>query len=240
MIKLVEVYKSFGGEKVLNGVSLEIPKGKITVIIGASGVGKSVLLKHMIGLMKPDRGKAFVEGVDISSLDPKGLVELRKKFGMLFQNAALFDSLDVFENVAFPLKEHSDLSPSEIKKRVEEKLSIVGLKGIGHKMPSELSGGMKKRVGLARAIVLEPEVILYDEPTTGLDPIMTDSVDNLILGMQQKLKITSVVISHDIRSTFHIADKIVMVHEGRVIEEGSADDFRASKNAVVRRFINQT
>lgn len=237
MIKLVDVHKKFKSQQVLNGVNLDIPHGMITVIIGASGVGKSVLLKHIIGLMRPDSGKVFIDGIDIGRLSSPDLVELRKKFGMLFQGAALFDSLNVFDNVAFPLVEHSSLSLTEIKKRVDEKLGLVGLHGVGSKMPSELSGGMKKRVGLARAIILEPKCILYDEPTTGLDPIMTDSVDNLILDMQQKLKITSVVISHDIKSTFHVADQIAMIHDGVVIEYGTVDDFRASKNSIVKKFI---
>lgn len=240
MIKLVDVHKRFGGQKVLDGITLDILRWEITVIIGASGVGKSVLLKHMIGLLKPDRGKIFVDGVDLNKLSSSELVAIRKKFGMLFQGAALFDSLNVFENVAFPLMEHTGLSQAEIKKLVEEKLHLVGLKGVGNKMPSELSGGMKKRVGLARAIILQPEVILYDEPTTGLDPIMTDSVDNLILDMQQKLKITSVVISHDIVSTFDIADHVAMIYDGKIIEAGTPETFRASKNPVVARFIGQS
>ncbi len=239
MIQLIDVHKTFLEQKVLNGVDLRIPKGEITVIIGASGVGKSVLLKHMIGLLKPDRGKILVDGVDLRTLSPEGLVKIRQKFGMLFQGAALFDSLNVFDNVAFPLTEHTSLSHEEIKRKVREKLALVGLHGVDNKMPDELSGGMKKRVGLARAIILEPEVILYDEPTTGLDPIMTDSVDNLILSMQQKLKVTSVVISHDIKSTFDIADQIAMIHDGKIIEAGAPDKFRASKNEIVARFIGE-
>jgi phospholipid/cholesterol/gamma-HCH transport system ATP-binding protein len=239
MLQLIEVHKMFAGQRVLNGVNLRIPKGEITVIIGASGVGKSVLLKHMIGLLRPDRGRILVDGVDLAGLSPEGLVKTRQKFGMLFQGAALFDSLNVFDNVAFPLTEHTSLSHDEIKRRVREKLALVGLHGVEQKMPDELSGGMKKRVGLARAIILEPEVILYDEPTTGLDPIMTDSVDNLILSMQQKLKITSVVISHDIKSTFDIADQIAMIYDGRIIEAGTPDEFRASRNEIVERFIGE-
>ncbi|PIR18091.1 MAG: ABC transporter ATP-binding protein [Deltaproteobacteria bacterium CG11_big_fil_rev_8_21_14_0_20_49_13] len=237
MIKLVNVHKKFGGQKVLDGVTLDIPKGKITVVIGASGVGKSVLLKHMIGLLKPDSGKVFVDGIDLSNLSPVQLVNIRKKFGMLFQGAALLDSLNVFDNVAFPLVEHKKLSPSEIKRIVHEKLELVGLKNIDHKMPSELSGGMRKRVGLARAIILQPETMLYDEPTTGLDPIMTDSVDNLILDMQQKLKITSVVISHDIASAFTVADQIAMLHEGKIVEAGPPQRLKESRDPFVRKFI---
>jgi len=237
MIKLVNLHKAFDGQKVLNGVTLQIDKGAITVIIGSSGVGKSVLLKHMIGLLHPDSGKVFVEGVDLSSLSPQALVELRKKFGMLFQGAALFDSLNVFDNVAFPLFEHTTFTRKEIKKRVTETLDVVGLQGVEKKMPAELSGGMKKRVGLARAIILKPEVILYDEPTTGLDPIMTDSVDNLILSMQQRLKITSVVISHDIASAFKIADQVAMIHEGKIIECGTPGELAASEHPEVLKFI---
>ena len=239
MIKLIGVHKSFQKQKVLDGISLHIPRGQITVIIGTSGVGKSVLLKHMIGLMSPDSGRVMIDGIDIGGLSSIELVELRKKFGMLFQGAALFDSLTVYENVAFPLVEHTRLTEAEIRRKVSEKLELVGLHGVGYKMPSELSGGMKKRVGLARAIVLEPEVILYDEPTTGLDPLMIDSVDNLILSMQQKLSITSVVISHDIKSTFDIADQIAMIHDGKIIEAGTPERFRLSANPIVKRFIGE-
>jgi len=237
MIKLADVHKSFGTQKVLNGVNLEISKGEISVVIGPSGVGKSVLLKHMIGLIRPDRGKVFVDGTDLSTLDSQELVKLRNKFGMLFQSAALFDSFTVFDNVAFPLVEHTKLSPQEISKRVMEKLDLVGLKSVENKFPSELSGGMKKRVGLARAVILEPEIILYDEPTTGLDPIMTESVDQLILSLQKQLNITSVVISHDIVSAFNIADNIAMIYGGKIIEAGAPKDFKASNNEFVRKFI---
>ncbi len=239
MIKLIDVHKAFDGQKVLDGVNLEVPKDKIMVIVGASGVGKSVLLKHMIGLMKPDKGKIVVDGVDLSALSPLELVEIRKKFGMLFQGCALFDSLNVCDNVAFPLREHSNLSSSEIKAKVDEMLAIVGLEGICHKMPSDLSGGMKKRVALARAIILQPQIMLYDEPTTGLDPIMTESVDNLILDMQQKLDITSVVISHDIASAFRIADQIAMIDNGKIIVSGTSAEFAASNDPVVMKFIGR-
>lgn len=221
----------------MNGLNLDVPKGQITVVIGPSGVGKSVLLKHMIGLLAPDRGKVYIDGIDLGTLNPQTLVKIRNKFGMLFQNAALFDSFTVMENVAFPLVEHSDLSERQIKEKVLEKLELVGLHNVSHKLPSELSGGMKKRVGLARAIILEPEIILYDEPTTGLDPIMTESVDNLILSMQEKLNITSVVISHDIASTFSIADRIAMIHEGRIIESGTPEQFKGTDKDIVRKFI---
>jgi len=239
MIEIKDVYKSFNGQQVLRGADLLIPRGKITVIIGPSGCGKTVLLRHIIGLLKPDRGKVIVDGVDLSKLKRKELNEFRKRFGMLFQSAALFDSLTVFENVAFPLREHKLLSDEgKIEKIVHEKLQLVGLEGAGDKMPSELSGGMKKRVGLARAIVLEPQILLYDEPVTGLDPIMSVAIDNLILSMQQALKITSVVISHDIESAFRVADQIAMIDKGRIIECAAPDVFRHSENPTVRAFIS--
>lgn len=236
-INILDIHKSFGTQKVLDGMYLKIPKGKITVILGRSGIGKSVLLKHMIGLLRPDMGKVIVDGTDIWKLDIQKLNKFREKFGMLFQDAALFDSMNVFENVAFPLKEHTDFDEKKIKNIVREKLSLVDLYDIEEKIPSELSGGMRKRVGLARAIALDPEIILYDEPTTGLDPLMTDSVDKLILNTQQKLNITSVVISHDINSAFKIADKIAMIDNGKVLEEGDPKSFRASTKEKVQRFI---
>lgn len=238
MIEIRDVYKSFNGQTVLCGVNLQIPRGKITVIIGPSGCGKTVLLRHIIGLVKPDRGKVIVDGVDLSKLKRAELNEFRKRFGMLFQSAALFDSLTVFENVAFPLREHKLLDDEKkIESIVNEKLALVGLEGTGAKMPSELSGGMKKRVGLARAIVLKPQIVLYDEPVTGLDPIMSVAIDNLILSMQQALKITSVVISHDIESAFRVADQIAMLDKGKIIECAGPDVFRRSENPIVQAFI---
>lgn len=231
------VKKSFGTQMVLKGLNLQIPRGKITVIIGRSGGGKSVILKHMIGLLSPDSGRVIVDDVDLSSLDSLGLQNIRTKFGMLFQNAALFDSLNVFDNVAFPLVEHTEMDKSEIAARVKELLDLVEMPDIGHKMPSELSGGMRKRVGLARAIALKPEIILYDEPTTGLDPIMTDAIDNLILNMQKELGITSVVISHDIAATFHVADQIAMLYDGKIILSGTPDVFRQTTIPVVKQFL---
>lgn len=236
-IQFEDVKKSFGSQQVLRGLDLVIPRGKITVIIGRSGGGKSVILKHMIGLLHPDSGRITVDNVDLSTLDSVALRDIRTQFGMLFQNAALFDSLNVFDNIAFPLVEHSDFNRDQIAKRVKELLSVVGLPDIGHKMPAELSGGMRKRVGLARAIALKPEIILYDEPTTGLDPIMTDAIDNLILSMQKELGITSVVISHDIAATFHVADQIAMLHEGKIILSGPPDLFRTTTNPIVRQFL---
>lgn len=237
-IEIVNVSKTFGEQVVLHNLCLNIPKGKITVIIGRSGEGKSVLFKHMIGLLKPDSGQILVDGIDLMALDEFALNEMRKKFGMLFQNSALFDSMTVFENISFPLVEHSPFTAKEIAARVLDLIDLVGLKeNVLAKYPSELSGGMRKRVGLARAIALSPEILLYDEPTTGLDPIMTDIVDQLILGTQRKLGITSVVISHDIQGVFTIADNIAMLHEGKIILEGSPEVFRRSTNSFVRDFL---
>ncbi len=238
MISIQNVTKCFGTQKVLDGVSLEIPRGKITAIIGRSGEGKSVLLKHMIGLIKPDAGDVSVDGRNIGSMTDSDLLEHRKKFGMLFQDAALFDSLSVFENVAFPLVEHTKKSEAEISKRVTEVLSLVGLHDVEQKAPSELSGGMRKRVGLARAIALMPQIILYDEPTTGLDPIMTDSINQLISSTQKKLEdVTSVIISHDLEAAFRIADKVAMLHKGKILLEGNLEDFKKSKDPFVKQFL---
>ncbi len=238
MIEIKGLHKSFDGVAILKGIDLVIPKGKITVIIGPSGSGKTVLLRHIIGLLKPDKGRVVVDGVDLAALGSRELNDFRRRFGMLFQNAALFDSLSVLDNVAFPLIEsHRGRALPDVERIVEQKLALVGLPGIGRKMPSELSGGMRKRVGLARAIVLEPKIILYDEPTTGLDPIMTVAIDNLILSMQQKLSITSVVISHDIDSALRVADQIAMIHDGRIIERGSPEEFRRSENPAAREFL---
>ena len=217
IIELREVHKSFGTQKVLDGLSLKVPRGQTTVIIGRSGGGKSVILKHMIGLIKPDQGQVLVDGRDIRPLDDREINELRKRFGMLFQDAALFDSMTVFENVAFPLREHSRFDEKKIREVVEEKLGLVGLTGHGEKMPSQLSGGMRKRAGLARAIALEPEIILFDEPTTGLDPLMTDAINRLIQNTQEKLGITAVVISHDLQGAYQVAHQIAMLYQGRII-----------------------
>jgi phospholipid/cholesterol/gamma-HCH transport system ATP-binding protein len=239
MIEIINLHKSFNGHQVLRGVNLLIPEGKITVIIGPSGCGKTVLLRHIIGLAKPDSGKVVVNGVDLSTLKRAELNDFRRHFGMLFQSAALFDSLNVFENVAFPLRENKGMKDEkEIERIVNGKLALVGLPGTGEKMPSELSGGMRKRVGLARAIVLEPDIVLYDEPVTGLDPIMALAIDNLILSMQQTLNITSVVISHDIESAFSVADQIAMIDKGQIIECGEPQTFRRSKNPTVQSFLS--
>ncbi|MFV9691615.1 MAG: ABC transporter ATP-binding protein [Desulfobacteria bacterium] len=237
VIELVDVCKSFKGQKVLDGVNLSVDSGRITVIIGRSGGGKSVLLKHIIGLLKPDKGQILIDGTDIAKLNDRQLNDVRKVFGMLFQNAALFDSMSVGENVAFPLKEHTSIKPNLISEIVEQKLRQVGLTNVSHKMPSELSGGMRKRVGLARAIVLDPKIILFDEPTTGLDPIMADAIDALISETQGQTGATYVIISHDIKATFKVAHKIAMLYNGKIIETGTPDQLRSSDNSVVQQFI---
>jgi phospholipid/cholesterol/gamma-HCH transport system ATP-binding protein len=237
MIEIKGLHKSFGALKVLRGVDLQIPKGQITVILGRSGAGKSVLLKHIIGLIRPDRGRILIDKVDITRLGDKDLTEMRKKFGMLFQDAALFDSMDVGENVAFPLREHTKLHERDIQRIVAHKLEQVGLPGLEEKMPAELSGGMKRRVGLARAIALDPEIVLFDEPTTGLDPPMAEAIEHLIIETQRKLERTFVAITHSILTAFHIGHKIAMLHEGRIIKEGSPEAFRKSSNPVVKNFL---
>ncbi|GAB4249006.1 ABC transporter ATP-binding protein [Deferrisoma sp.] len=237
IIVFEEVHKSFRGQKVLDGLNLEIPRGKTTVIIGRSGGGKSVTLKHMIGLMRPDRGRILVDGQDITRLGRYEMNAVRRRFGMLFQEGALFDSMTVGENVAFPLVEHTKLDRAEIGRRVSEMLATVGLPGTEEKMPSELSGGMRKRVGLARALILEPEIVLFDEPTSGLDPIMADAIDRLILRTQRESGRTYVVISHDIPATFKIAHKIAMLYEGRIIAEGTPEEIRENPNPILVQFL---
>jgi phospholipid/cholesterol/gamma-HCH transport system ATP-binding protein len=237
VISIQNIFKSFGTQRVLKGMRLDIPKGKITVILGQSGQGKSVLLKILIGLLEQDDGVILVEGINPRELDPQKRMEFSKKFGMVFQNAALFDSMNVEDNVAFPLREHTHFSEVAIKEIVEKILADLGLPDILHKMPSELSGGMRKRVGLARALVLKPEIILYDEPTTGLDPLLADSVDGLIMETQRRLGVTSLVVSHDITAAFKIADKLALLHEGRILEEGPPEEFRQSKKPFVQQFI---
>lgn len=237
MIELIDVHKSFGDNYVLRGIDISIQHGETMVIIGGSGSGKSVIIKHMIGLLKPDKGNVIVDGKDVSVLREEELNELRKKFGMLFQGAALFDSLSVWENVGFGLREHTDLPDAEIKRMAIEKLKMVGLEGIGNLRPSELSGGMKKRVGLARAIAMEPEILLYDEPTTGLDPIMADAINDLIVEMKKKLKVTGVAITHDMVSAYKIGDRIAVLYKGKIIETGTPEEIKNSQNPVVHQFI---
>jgi len=222
---------------VLKGLDLEINKGETVVIIGRSGCGKSVLLKHMIGILKPDGGEVVVDGQKIADIKEKNLVDFRMKFGMLFQGAALFDSLDVYENVGFALLEHTDLKEPEIRKRVRQALESVDLTNIEHKRPAELSGGMKKRVGLARAICNKPQIILYDEPTTGLDPIMADMINDLIIRLQNQLKITSIVVTHDMTSAYKVGSRIAMLYEGKIIAQGSPDQIRNTQDPIVRQFI---
>lgn len=237
MIELKNIHKSYGANHVLRGVSLDVKKGESLVVIGGSGSGKSVLLKHIIGLLKPDEGEVIVDSAVLSQLDEDGLNEVRKKFGMLFQSSALFDSMSVWENVGFGLKRHTDLKDKEIKEIAVEKLGMVGLVGVEDEMPSELSGGMRKRVGLARAIAMEPEILLYDEPTTGLDPIMADAINDLIIEMRERLNITSIAITHDMKSAFKIADTIAMLYNGLIIEKGSSEEIKNTSDPVVRQFI---
>lgn len=236
-IVISNLYKSFGTQRVLNGIDLVCENGETTIIIGGSGAGKSLLLKLIIGLERPESGEIIIDGENITKLDKSRLLRKRMNFGYLFQDAALFDYMNVYENISFPLIEHTRLKEDEIRLKVSEKLALVGLSNIEHKMPNELSGGMRKRVGLARAIVLDPKVILYDEPTTGLDPIMTEAINNLIANTKERLKITSIVISHDIRSSFRIADKIAMLDGGRIVEYGPPASILASKNEGVRLFL---
>lgn len=239
MIEIRGLHKSFGEQKVLQGVDLQVSMGQITVILGRSGAGKSVLLKHIIGLIRPDRGRIWVEKIDITRLRDKELNEMRKRFGMLFQDAALFDSMSVGTNVAFPLREHTMLREEDIRTIVTQKLEQVGLPGVEEKMPAELSGGMKRRVGLARALALDPEIVLFDEPTTGLDPPMAEAIEDLIIKTQQRLGRTFVVITHDIQTAFHIAHTVAMMHEGRIVEEGPPEAFRRSSNPVVQTFLER-
>jgi phospholipid/cholesterol/gamma-HCH transport system ATP-binding protein len=237
MIELVDLHKNFSGHEVLRGVNLEVERGVSMTVIGGSGSGKSVMLKHIIGLLFPDSGRVLVDGMVLNDLDESGLNEMRKKFGMLFQMAALFDSLTVWENVGFSLKQHTKLSDDKIRKIASDKLALVGLKDVEDKMPSELSGGMKKRVGLARAIAMEPSIILYDEPTTGLDPISADAINDLIVDLRKKLGVTSVAITHDMHSAYKISDRIAMLYKGRIREVGSPEEIRNTQDPVVRQFI---
>ena len=238
MIKLTNICKSFGSQTVLNGLDLTIPAGRITAIIGPSGEGKSVLIKHMIGLLQPDSGEIEVEGESILGLPGPQLNRIREKFGMLFQNAALFDSMNVFENVAFPLQEKTKLSRDEIRARVLGALEDVGLKNVEHKYTDELSGGMKKRVGLARALLLNPKIILFDEPTTGLDPIIKRAIHELIRETHAKFGFTAVIVSHEIPDIFDIAQNVAMLYKGKILQFDTADNIRNSSHPVVHQFIN--
>ncbi|HNQ50542.1 MAG TPA: ABC transporter ATP-binding protein [Candidatus Omnitrophota bacterium] len=237
-IEIKHVTKSFNTHRVLNNVSLSVEKGSTLVVIGRSGCGKSVLLKHMVGILQPDTGAVYVDGLDIWQLRPKQLDEVRMRMNMVFQGGALFDSLTVGENVGFELIEHFGVCGDELYERVEEALSLVGLSGIGNLMPSELSGGMRKRVALARAICIKPEVILYDEPTTGMDPITADSINELIRSLHDKLKVTSIVVTHDMKSAYKIADHIAMLFNGKIIAEGTPGEIQNTTHPVVHQFIN--
>ena len=237
MIKLVGLYKTFAANKVLQGLGLEVGKGESRVIIGGSGSGKSVILKHIIGILKPDKGDVFIEGVNITTLQENELYEVRKKFGMLFQMAALFDSMNIWENVGFGLMRQKNMKLKDVKEIAIEKLKMVGLVGVENLSPAELSGGMKKRVGLARAIAHEPEILLYDEPTTGLDPITADAINDLIVEMRERLSVTSVAITHDMNSAYKIADRISMLYEGKIIQTDSPNEIKNTENPVVKQFI---
>jgi len=238
VIEVKGLHKSFGEHKVLDDINLKIGTGKTRVILGGSGSGKTVLMKHMIGLLKPDSGQVLVDGEDIVPLTGEPLVEVRRKFGMVFQQAALFDSMTVFDNVAFPLIEHSKFSPSEIRDRVEAKLKVLGLMEAQKRFPSDLSGGMRKRAGLARALISDPKIVLYDEPTTGLDPITTANVDEMIMEAKQNFGVTSVVISHDIASALRVADEVAFLYEGKIVEDTNPTDLRKSKHPFVEKFLS--
>ncbi|MFA5356230.1 MAG: ABC transporter ATP-binding protein [Candidatus Omnitrophota bacterium] len=238
MINIEGLYKSFGEHKVIDNLNLKIEKGKTYVIIGRSGCGKSVLLKHIVRVLRPDKGKIYIEGKDLDTLNEKELDALRLRIGLVFQGGALFDSLTVGENVGFGLIEHTKISKQGLLERIEESLCMVNLCGIGNLMPSELSGGMKKRVALARAICIKPDIILYDEPTTGVDPITADSINELIRSMHDKLNITSIVVTHDMKSAYKVADRIAMMYQGRIIAEGTPEEIQNTDHAVVHQFIN--
>ena len=237
MIRVVDVHKSFGGQQVLKGVNLEFTTGKITTIVGTSGCGKTVLLKHLNALLLPDRGEVLVDNVDITKLRQKELYEMRGRFGVLFQGAALLDSMTILDNVAFPLREKTEMSESHIIKKVEERLDQVGLEGMGYKYPAELSGGMKKRAGLARALIMDPEIVLFDEPTTGLDPVLATGIHQLIARTQQAFGFTGVVVSHTIPQVFEISDYVAILAGGVIEENKPTREFRASQNPVVQQFI---
>ncbi len=238
VIDIRNVYKQFGGRPILKGVTLQVFRGETLVIMGGSGCGKSTLLRHMVGAIRPDSGEAYMKGQNLAELDEDSMDALRKKFGILFQSGALFDSLNVKENVSMPLREHTKLDENIMSIMVKMKLELVGLRGFENLMPAQLSGGMKKRVGLARALVMDPEIIFYDEPTAGLDPIVAGVIDKLILDLSQKLSITSVVVTHDMNSVFRIADRIAMLHEGKILQVGTKEEIRTTGNPLVRQFVN--
>ncbi len=238
MIEIKELTKSFNTHKVLDSLNLTIRKGTTCVIIGRSGCGKSVLLKHIVRVLLPDQGKVYIDGSDLDALNEKELDTLRLRIGLVFQGGALFDSLTVGENVGFGLIEHTKISQKELLEKIEEALCMVGLCGIVNLKPAELSGGMKKRVALARAICIKPDIILYDEPTTGVDPITADSINELIRSLHDKLKVTSVVVTHDMKSAYKVADRIAMLYQGKIIAEGTPEEIQNTQHPVVHQFIN--
>lgn len=238
MIETQNIVKGFGRQRVLDGISIRIEDGDAVAIIGRSGCGKSVLLKTIIGLIQPDDGNVIIDGINITGMNERELIKVRKKFGMLFQSAALFDSLNVYENVAFPLRREGKWTEEEIARKVAAALEMVELPGIESKMPSELSGGMRKRVGLARAIVYQPQIILYDEPTTGLDPVVSDSIDKLIIRICERLKVTTIVVTHDMRSVRRVAKKIFMLHKGKIHATGTPEEIFNSQDPIVKQFVN--
>ena len=238
MIQARQLKKSFGPQPVLDGVDLEIATGESVAIIGRSGGGKSVLLEHLIGLLQPDAGEVRVDGENITEMSERELLRVREKFGMVFQGAALFDSMTVEENVAFPLLRKKAFTPAELSRRVAAALEMVDLPGTQRKKPAELSGGMRKRVGLARAIIYEPQILLYDEPTTGLDPIVSDSIDKMMIRVRDQLKVTSVVVTHDMRSARRVGQRVLMLHDRRIYATGTPETFFASQDPVVRQFVD--
>ena len=237
MIKVEGLTKSFGRQAVLRELTLEVATGTITIVIGRSGGGKSVFLKHLVGLMQPDAGRILVDGVDISRMRGRALDEIRRTYGVVFQGGALFDSMTCYDNVAFPLREKLRTPPEELAKRVEAALGQVGLEGVGAKYPAEISGGMRKRVAIARALVTEPEIVFFDEPTTGLDPVLVNTIHHLILSLHRRFRFTAVVVSHEIPEIFEIADTVAMLHEGQIVEVGPPAAIQSSTNPVVQRFI---
>ena len=237
MIRVQGLWKSFGRQPVLRGADLDVATGEIMIVIGRSGGGKSVLLKHLLGLLRPDAGAVLVDGTDITKLRGAALEAVRRKYGVVFQGGALFDSMSVFDNVAFPLREKTTLGAGDIAQRVEEKLVQVGLVEMGHKNPAEISGGMRKRVAIARALVTEPEIVFFDEPTTGLDPILVNTIHHLIQDLHRKFRFTAVMVSHEIPEIFEIADRVAMLHEGVIIETGDARAIQTSANLIVQGFI---
>jgi phospholipid/cholesterol/gamma-HCH transport system ATP-binding protein len=237
VIAVENLHKSFDGQRVLKGITLDVATGEVMIIIGRSGGGKSVLLRHLLGLLRPDSGRILVDGIEITRLRGGEMDRIRERYGVVFQGGALFDSMTVFDNVAFPLREKTRLSAGEIADRVNEKLEQVGLTAMGHKYPDEISGGMKKRVAIARALVTEPEIVFFDEPTTGLDPVLVNAIHHLILDLHRKFRFTAVMVSHEIPEIFRIAQRVAMLHEGVIVETGSPEIIQASRNPVVRQFI---